>query len=516
MMKQLSIILSFIVLLVSCATITSPSGGEKDSEPPKLLSANPEIGTTNFSKNSFEVKFDEFLVREDFARQILVSPEIKTLKSNYYGKRLKFSWDEELLENTTYTFQFLNYIKDYNENNILAGFLYTFSTGPIIDSLNVSGEIVNRTYDASDELKVNLVRVSDFTDTTYLEGGFNFGTFSDKHGHFSFAYLPLDSFYIYGYEDKNANKQWDSKDERIAFFPDPIESSDSTVVTFDLFMEDQPSEFTQAKHSGFNKIELLFEDQKPEVNAIELFSYGELIPFRKVDQEDKVELIFDESITKDSLCVLVNHADTFPIYTVSYKKPKLEILMVTEHIIKNEKVILKSDYPIQELDTAKIKTFVQNDSLINHSIQLLEDGFSMELEYVNTELPVSIVFRDSALTYQDSIYNNIFNQSIIRKTLEDFSIIQCVFQSNAYPLIVQLHSDKDELLQEEYLDAGVTKIAFERILPGSYKLRYIVDRNGDRKFTTGSIHALRQPESVVKYKGSVQLKPNWITEIVFP
>ncbi len=515
MMKQLSIIFSFIVLFVSCATITSPSGGEKDSDPPQLHSAKPEIGTTNFPKNSFEVSFDEFIAREDFAKQILVSPEIETLKSKYYGKKIKFSWDEKLLENTTYTFQFLNYIKDYNEGNILAGFLYTFSTGDIIDSLKVSGEIVNKTYEASEELKVNLVRVADFTDSTYVKSGFNFGTFSDKHGHFDFTYLPKDTFFIYGYEDKNLNKRWDEEDERIAFFSDPIESSDSTVVVFDLFMEDRPAKFIQAKHIAFNKIELVYEGELPEVEQIELYSYGERLPFIQIEQDETFELIFDESVAKDSLCVFVNKTDTLPLYKVGYKTPKIELAVKSEYVVDNEKVILKADYPIAFLDTSRVKTFIQNDSLVENTSRLLEDGFSIEVEFSNSDYPVNIVFRDSALTYQDSIYNNVFTKAVIRKSLEDFSIIQCVFPVNTYPLIVQLHSDKDELLREQYLDVGSTKMAFERILPGKYKLRYIIDKNKDKVFTSGSIKALRQPEPVIKYKGEVQLKPNWITEIVF-
>ncbi len=514
MMKQLSVIFSFILLLVSCATIISPSGGEKDTQPPIMLSAAPAIGTTKFSKNSFEIKFDEFLVREDFAKEIIVSPEIKTLQSKYYGKRIKFSWDETLEENTTYTFQFLNYIKDYNEKNILAGFLYTFSTGEVIDSLNVSGEILNQSYEAAKELKVNLVSTKNFNDSTYEEGGFNFGTFSDKSGHFTFNYLPKDSFYIYGFEDLNSNKIWDSLEERIAFFSDPIESSDSTIVVFDLFLEEQPTLFTQAKHSGFNKIELLYKDQLPEIESLELYYNDNLLEFERNEHHGKYELIFDESKSGDSLAVIVNHKDTLPFYTVNYKSSTINVEVVNKEIIENEKLKFTFDYPIQRIDTSKIKTIIQGDSLISNKPVLLDDN-TLELEFANTDLPVSVIFRDSAFVYQDSIFNTLFNEPIVRKTLEDFAIIQCTFQTHTYPLIVQLFSDKDELLKEEYLSENESNITFERVLPGNYKLRYIVDKNRDKVFTSGSIKALRQPEPIVKYKGNVQLKPNWITEIVF-
>ena len=516
MMKQISILFSFIVLFVSCATITSPSGGEKDTTPPELLSASPEIGSINFSKNSFELRFNEFISRVDFAQEILVSPEIKSLKSKYYGKRIKMSWNEELQENTTYTFQFLNQIKDFNENNILAGFLYTFSTGPIIDSLSIAGEILNSGYEEAEELKVNLVFEDDFTDSTYIDGGFNFGTFSDKKGHFSFRYLPLDRFYLYAFEDKNLNKKWDEKDERVAFFPDPIESSDSTRVVFDLFTEEAPVKFTHAKHSGFNKIELLFKDEMPELEKIQLFSGSAEMEFELLEGKEKTELLFNESLALDSLCVLVNQTDTLPFYKTKYKFPRIKVTEETVDFISGEKLVFKSDYPIQKLDSTKVRTFVNADSVIDNTLQLSEDGFSLTLDYQSTALPVRVVFQDSALVYQDSVFNIMYNKSFIQKTLEDFSIIQCVFQKHDYPLIVQLFSDKDEQLREEYLEPKTNRLAFDRILPGKYKLRYIVDKDLNRKFTTGSIKKLRQPEPIIKYKGNIQLKPNWITEIVFP
>lgn len=515
MMKKLSIVFSFIALLLSCATITSPSGGEKDTNPPQLLSATPEIGTTNFSKNSFELKFDEYISQIDFVKEILVSPEINTLRSTYLGKKVKFSWKEELKANTTYTFQFLNYITDFNEKNILPGFLYTFSTGDLIDSLSVSGEILNSTYEPSNELNVNLVSKIDYTDSTYIEGGFNFATISDKAGHFNFRYLPLDEFYIYGYEDLNANKKWDQLDERIAFFPHTIESSDSTHVSFELFIEDRLPVFTHAKHSGFNRIELLFENEMPNTDLIELFSYNEKIPFEKLISNDKVELVFNQMLAKDSLCILANN-DTLPLYTVKYRVPEIEMTVETPNIINREAFVLKSNYPIHYLDTSKVLTVINGDSLIDHHIQLLEDKYTIEIAFNYSELPVSVVLKDSALLYQDSIYNVPFNHAVVRKSLEDFSIIQCQFKEHTEPLIIQLHSRDDELIAEKYLNAGETSIAFERILPGQYMLRYIVDEDMNGKFTSGSIKQLRQPEKKVIYKGDLQLKPNWITEIVFP
>ncbi len=52
-------------------------------------------------------------------------------------------FDEKLKDSTTYTFYFLDAIRDLNEGNILQNYQFVLSTGPVIDSLSVTGNIYN-------------------------------------------------------------------------------------------------------------------------------------------------------------------------------------------------------------------------------------------------------------------------------------------------------------------------------------------------------------------------------------
>ena len=174
---QNTLLFSIAFLLFSCATKLRPTGGEKDTSPPVLKSAQPVSGSTQFNGNQFELKFDEFLKRENFENLILVSPRIEDLKVDYRGKKLVISWKNELEANTTYNFQFLQSIKDYTESNVLSNFQYVLSTGNQIDSLKISGQVDWLDSKPNSATLICLVEENQFNDSTFLRyNGFQVDT----------------------------------------------------------------------------------------------------------------------------------------------------------------------------------------------------------------------------------------------------------------------------------------------------------------------------------------------------
>src|SRR5688500_18910931 len=120
-----------------CANIIPPQGGPRDSLPPVLLQATPPDSTTNFRGNRIELEFDEFVDIRDLPQNSIWSPTFETPPAISVKLRtVTIKFDREMPEpNTTYTIQFGNALRDFNEGNILPNFTYTFSTGPVIDSL---------------------------------------------------------------------------------------------------------------------------------------------------------------------------------------------------------------------------------------------------------------------------------------------------------------------------------------------------------------------------------------------
>lgn len=137
-------ILLVIIGFYACASTGSPDGGPYDEDPPKFIRAIPEPNATNNTRKKISIEFDEFIKLENASEKVIISPpqkespEVKTS-----GKRVLVEFFDTLQENTTYTIDFGDAIVDNNEGNPLGQFSYAFSTGDKIDTMQVSGTILN-------------------------------------------------------------------------------------------------------------------------------------------------------------------------------------------------------------------------------------------------------------------------------------------------------------------------------------------------------------------------------------
>src|SRR5690606_20913431 len=65
-----------IACLAGCASMQQPSGGPRDSIPPKILSETPPNLTRNFSAQNIEIQFDEYVKLQNEFTEISISPDL--------------------------------------------------------------------------------------------------------------------------------------------------------------------------------------------------------------------------------------------------------------------------------------------------------------------------------------------------------------------------------------------------------------------------------------------------------
>src|SRR6202045_2980966 len=126
----LLVLASKIMALTGCANIIPPTGGPRDSIPPRLISVVPKDSSLNFKTSQIVFSFDEYVELKEIRENLVVSPVPKTdpivdSKLRTITVRLK----DTLEPNTTYSLNFGKAIRDVNEGNILKNFDYVFSTG---------------------------------------------------------------------------------------------------------------------------------------------------------------------------------------------------------------------------------------------------------------------------------------------------------------------------------------------------------------------------------------------------
>ena len=137
-----------VVYFTQCARKSVPTGGLKDTLPPVMINAFPKMNTVFFDKEKITITFDEFIKLRDLSKQLIISPPLepdqyKIKPQGSVSKKIQIELLDSLQEGTTYTFNFGESIVDNNEGNPLPFFRYALSTGAIIDSLEITGEIID-------------------------------------------------------------------------------------------------------------------------------------------------------------------------------------------------------------------------------------------------------------------------------------------------------------------------------------------------------------------------------------
>ena len=132
------------IIIAGCASIGSPDGGRYDEEPPQVVYANPADKATNTRQKKIKILFDEFIKLDNPNDKVTVSPPQKQVPNiQADGKSIKITLFDTLKSNTTYTIDFSDAIQDNNEGNPMGLYTYSFSTGETIDTMEVSGTVLN-------------------------------------------------------------------------------------------------------------------------------------------------------------------------------------------------------------------------------------------------------------------------------------------------------------------------------------------------------------------------------------
>ncbi|MBR5655944.1 MAG: Ig-like domain-containing protein [Prevotella sp.] len=216
----------------------SPDGGWYDETPPRVVGASPADKATGVNTRKVKIQFNEFVKIENPTEKVVISPpqmEAPEIKSG--GKSIEVTLKDTLMPNITYTIDFSDAITDNNEGNPLGNYTYSFSTGEVIDTFEVSGYVL----DAKDLEPVKGILVglySNMADSAFRTQPMLRVSNTDSRGFFVIKGVAPGEYRAYALKDADGDYKYSQKSEMIAFNHDIIIPSSKPDTRQDTIWRD--------------------------------------------------------------------------------------------------------------------------------------------------------------------------------------------------------------------------------------------------------------------------------------
>ena len=220
--RNAALAITAFAALSGCAAIGNPDGGPYDETPPRITGSHPKNGATGFDGHKVTIDFSEFIKLENASENVVISPpQDQTPEIKVTGKKIQVEFFDTIIPNTTYTIDFADGIIDNNEGNPLGNYCFRFSTGDAIDTLEVSGYVLN----ANDLEPVKGITVglhSDLADSAFMTKRFEKVSRTDSYGHFTIRGIAPGEYRIYAVMDMDQTYSYSQRNEKIAWLDDII------------------------------------------------------------------------------------------------------------------------------------------------------------------------------------------------------------------------------------------------------------------------------------------------------
>jgi hypothetical protein len=246
-----------LMAAAACARVMSPTGGEPDKEPPRIVETDPaqnapatqHAGTTR----PVRIIFHETLSERGPREMVLVSPETGEVDVERDGKELRVTIEGGWQAGKIYRVTVLPGLLDRFGNARTTAHELVFSTGAAIPS-NVLGGLVTDRITGRPVANARVEAISRADSTPYT-------TVTDTGGFYALRALPPGMYDTRIYADQNRNRRLD-RFEAVATLPINVATdTDTLVLEFALLARDTtPARLLRADIRDSLQVRLSFDD----------------------------------------------------------------------------------------------------------------------------------------------------------------------------------------------------------------------------------------------------------------
>lgn len=526
MIKNGLLIIILATIFAACANIGNPTGGPEDKQPPILnVDESTKNFQTNFKKQEITLVFDEFVELKDIFTQVVVTPPLQNrwqLTNKLKTVTFEFDKDEELRPEATYIINFGEAIRDYNAGNTVKDLRFVFSTGSFIDSMEVSGLIVDAITGEPAE-DVLLLLYDNLADTVVrTEKPFYFAR-TDKTGAYTIQNVKSDTFKVFAIKDEDLNYLFNQETELIGF-PDSIfylSEKNETLPTIGVFKERPAMKLAPPNNQKYGLVRLKFNQEPFDVDIVQE-DIGQQIIFEP--EQDSIKVWYNQEDTSSWRMFLAqgdDFRDTFlvepPDKNAFLKKDSLKRVNTrTGKQIKvnpTKPIKILFNHPLATIDSSKV--FLLEDSIRASVIpQWSTDLRALSASYnwketitYEVELLPEAITDIYGLKNQDTIRQSY--QIMERKNFGAINLQVVDLDSSAHYVINLYFKNKTNLVSSYPLSKVSTfEKKLETLPAGTYIVEIVTDLNANGRWDSGSYDLKLQPEPIFT-KSLRELKENW-------
>ena len=543
------------LLMCSCARIMAPEGGPKDTVSPQLIKAYPQQGSIDFKDRVIKLIFDKAIEVRDLDRQLIVTPRLPKLENkpsytyNVRGNTLKLTLQVPLEENTTYTFNFSEAVKDITEGNVAKDAILTFSTGEHVDAMYVTGRVIHlMTYQPASRVLVALYK-ADNEDLNILNSLPDYFVKTDTAGRFKIDYVKPGKYYIYASTNQANQLTVDPGSDEYGFLKNPIDltAMPAENVVMPILKADIRKFELQRKQPQDQYFELVFS--KPVIDYT-------LTPEKQYKRFKKAPTLYSHLIEDKQVIRVYNTLGLLEEDSIEAHLTAKDVLgkVVEEKIIlyfregRDQK--LTASYTFEPSSGALIRPDFVGTMTVNKPVKearadqlffvfngqnkVFMNAEDLQFNAQRDKITIKKTLDPSMLAPQkDKTEGGKEGEGLVLHMAEDafvtvegdsskamryaytfrnpkeYGKISGTVTTEAPGFIIQLLD-----LENNVIDSirNERNYQFNEVVPGSYRLRLLILQDKEDEWCFGNIQEQKEPDPVICYPADVAVIANWEIE----
>ncbi|MBL7963848.1 MAG: Ig-like domain-containing protein [Flavobacteriales bacterium] len=511
-----------VLLLSACAQVRDPQGGPVDTVPPLLVGSDPSQGSLNSTPSTILLQFSEMVKLDRVRDKMVVSPPMDPLPDVRSDGRstVRITLRAPLKPNTTYTIDLSDAVVDVTEGNRCANARFVFATGPVLDSLYLSGSVMHAFTTVMEKDVLVIVHPADSAENIRKARPLWMAR-TDANGAFRIDHLPPGRYALFGLRDKNGNQRYDLPTEEVAFNSGPIELPVDTVpVRLRLFQErSKQQQVTSTRVTDQGAWQMGFSRPMVDPLLVPLdWEGGRLQWATEMNTTQDTLLFWPSDTTLLSGRRFIVQASGTPLDTLTYR-----LRAKVPHHVNGVPVedggtdpgirVIETSRPLATLNPQRFQLLVP-DQLELTPPQV--DSLGLRRIRVTTTLKpgerATLLILPKAIQDTWGGANDTLRIPVGEPAEEDLGTLAVVLGglpvSNA-GLILHLVNAQDRVVRRTTLRDTSTPITWTRLQPGTYRIWLLEDANGNGRWDTGSMDDDWPPEYVWRDPRPIIVRAGW-------